>query len=80
MSVIIPGGIAGDEGAWLDARQAAARAGVKVGTWRAYVARERAPGHGRRNSVSGVEEWLDTVIAGWMEARPGQGARTDRKS
>jgi hypothetical protein len=68
------------EGAWLGAREAAARAGVKVGTWRAYVARKRAPGHGRRNPVSGVEEWLATVIAGWMEARPGQGARTDRKS
>jgi hypothetical protein len=69
-----------DQGKWLNAQEAAARAGVKVGTWRAYVARDRAPRHGRRNPVTGVEEWLDTVIAGWMEGRPGQGARTDRKS
>jgi hypothetical protein len=80
VGVIIPGGIADSGDAWLDAREAADRAGVKVGTWRAYVARERAPRHGRRNPVSGVEEWLGTVIDGWMEARPGQGARTDRKS
>jgi hypothetical protein len=70
----------GGEGEWLNAHETAARAGVKVGTWRAYVARKRAPGHGRRNPVTGVEEWPAVVIDGWMRGRPGQGARTDRKS
>jgi hypothetical protein len=72
---------AGDgEGGWLNAQETAGRAGVRPGTWRAYVARGHAPKHERRNPVTGVEEWADAAVGEWLAGRPGQGARTDRKS
>lgn len=62
---------------WLDAREAAGRAGVAERTWTAYVARDQAPQHGRRNPLTGKKEWRAVVIGEWLENRPGSGTRTD---
>jgi len=67
------------QGEWLGARESAERAGVKERTWTAYVAREQAPGAGRRNPVTGKAEWQAAVVGEWLENRPGPGARTDRR-
>lgn len=54
----------------LTAAQAAARAGVGAGTWRAYVARDQAP-------ASTGDGWLSSEVDEWIARRPGRGSRTD---
>jgi hypothetical protein len=77
VSVIIPGGIADGEDAWLSAREAAERAGIAERTWTGYVARHQAPQHGRRNPDTGKKEWTTAAVDEWLGSRPGPGARRD---
>jgi hypothetical protein len=56
---------------------AAARAGVKPGTWRSYVARGQAPEPDGYEEVSGTPWWWPTTIDFWLVNRPGPGTRTD---
>jgi hypothetical protein len=62
---------------WLECAEAAGRAEVKEPTWRAYVSRGQAPGHGRRNPLTGRQEWSAAAVDAWLAGRPGSGARTD---
>jgi hypothetical protein len=62
---------------WLQAREAAGRAGVGWSTWRSYVATGHAPQHDRRNPKTGRAEWAATTVNAWLATRPGQGIRTD---
>lgn len=57
--------------------QAAAWLGVTASTWRAYVARGRAPEPDGREEVSGTPWWYESTIEGFKRSRPGRGARTD---
>ena len=61
----------------LTANRAAALAGVKPNTWRAYVAREQAPQPDGREELSGHPYWLASTVLAWKAGRPGQGTRTD---
>lgn len=64
----------------LTAAEAAEAAGVGVSTWRAYVARGQAPAASGFDPVTGRRVWDESVVVSWMGDRPGQGARTDRRS
>jgi predicted DNA-binding transcriptional regulator AlpA len=61
------------EGALLNAEEAAERAGVKRGTWSAYVARERAPLPDERDLRTGAPLWRESTVDVWKASRPGQG-------
>src|SRR5438093_176115 len=62
---------------------AAARAGVAASTWRAYVARGRAPEPDDPDKGEGVKEqrrrprWRLSTVDAFNDSRPGQGRRTD---
>ncbi len=64
---------------WLDNEAAAALAGVKLCTWRSYVARGYAPPPDDpdldRIRCHRRPRWRASTLAGWK--RPGQGARTE---
>ncbi len=55
--------------------EAAALAGVTPSTWRNYVTRGYAPPPDGR--LGRTPWWHRATIDGWLETRPGQGARTD---
>lgn len=59
--------------ALLGADEAAARAGVKRGTWSSYVARDRAPLPDDRDQRTGAPLWLESTVDAWKAARPGRG-------
>ena len=61
----------------LTASQAAERAGLKRGTWSAYVARSQAPQPDARDPSGGNPLWHEATIDEWAAGRPGRGARTD---
>lgn len=67
------------QGEWLDVAQAAAVAGVRPATWRAYVSRGQAPPPDDPDDGRLAERrrprWRKSTLAGWK--RPGPGARTD---
>ena len=50
---------------------------VTAGTWRGYVARGQAPSAVRR--IGREPLYDEDTIRAWIAARPGQGARTDRR-
>ncbi|MBB6172155.1 putative DNA-binding transcriptional regulator AlpA [Nocardiopsis mwathae] len=59
----------------LTAEQAAAKAGVKLKTWHAYVSRGQAPQPDGR--MGRTPWWWASTVDEWIENRAGQGARTD---
>lgn len=61
----------------LTAKMAAERAGVKLGTWTAYVARDQAPKPDGTCDPCGCSWWWSSSVDDYMANRPGQGARTD---
>ena len=63
-----------DAAALLGAEDAAARAGVKRGTWTSYVARGRAPRPDDRDRRTGSPLWLESTVDAWKRDRPGRGA------
>ena len=67
--------LAAQDREWI-AKQCADAWGVKPATWRSYVTRGQAPAPLRR--VGSTPVWDPAVVLGWP--RPGQGARTDKRS
>lgn len=61
----------------LSVAAAAALAGVRIGTWRAYVWRNQAPPPDGKDEVFGRLYWLRETVECWLAERPGRGARTD---
>lgn len=60
----------------LTTAEAAAKVGVKPGTWRDYVSKGKAPkADGRYDERT--PWWWSTTVNRYIAARPGRGARTD---
>lgn len=62
--------------AWMTADQCAAKAGVRVATWRAYAARGQAPAPARFDPKTGARQWSTREVEQWMASRPGAGSRS----
>jgi hypothetical protein len=61
----------------LSVSAAAELAGLKVDTWRAYVTRGKAPKPDGVDETFGRRYWFRSTVQGWLNSRPGRGARTD---
>jgi predicted DNA-binding transcriptional regulator AlpA len=63
--------------------QVAARVGLAPATWRGYVSRGHAPApddpDDDRPPNRRQPRWRQSTIDRWQAARPGPGARTDRR-
>lgn len=59
----------------LSVAQAAALAGIRPATFRAYVTRGSAPTPDGHEEVSGTPWWFETTIVEWVESRPGKPGR-----
>lgn len=60
---------------YLSSSEAAARIGIKHGTFCSYRRQGRTPAPDAR--IGKTEGWLPGTIDEWNKNRPGQGARTD---
>ncbi len=63
---------------YLDDVAASAHLGINPGTWRAYKSENRTPAPDLTLGQSAG--WLAETLDTWNAARPGPGARTDRKA
>jgi len=52
------------------AQAAAAAGGIKPSTWRAYVARGRAPKPDGFADPCGCPWWWESTVVGWQQSRP----------
>jgi hypothetical protein len=69
----------------LTADAAAARAGIALMTWRAYISRGHprgnpAPRHDQYDPTTGEQLWRTSTVDAWIARRPGPGTRTDRQA
>lgn len=60
---------------YLSSSEAAARIGIKHGTFCSYRQQGRTPPPDAK--IGKTEGWLPETIDAWNQTRPGQGARTD---